>query len=173
MKNVDNPMKRAGPLVWMALGGVVLFLAGVVVASRHGAQMDHQAVIDTRSAEVMPFDLNKTTHVFQKTDGGGDESVVAIDAQDRQQVELIRTHLQDEANKFKHGDYEDPARIHGMDMPGLRDLETGYSRVQVAYAELPAGGHITFVSTDPILVGAIHAWFDRQLRDHGAHATSG
>ena len=59
-----------------------------------------------------------------------------------------------------------------MDMPGLRDLVTGYSRVQVAYAELPAGAHITYASTDPKLVAAIRAWFDRQLVNHCAHATA-
>ncbi len=60
-----------------------------------------------------------------------------------------------------------------MDMPGLKELSEGYSRVDVAYAELPDGGRITYTSSEPALVSALHAWFDRQLVDHGAHATAG
>ena len=108
-----------------------------------------------------------------KTAAGGVESVVANDAQDQQQMGLIRSHLRDEATKFTQGNYADPARIHGMDMPGLKELEVGYSRVLVVYADQPNGANITYTSSDPVLVEAIHAWFDRQLADHGSDATGG
>ena len=49
----------------------------------------------------------------------------------------------------------------------------GHSRIQVLYADLSNGGSITYTSSDPVLVEPIHAWFDRQLLDHGAHATGG
>jgi hypothetical protein len=87
--------------------------------------MDHQAMIEANGAQVMPFDQNTTTHIFQKTGDGGVESVVVNDAQDQEQIGLIRAHLQEEATKFTQGNYEDPARIHGMDMPGLKELDAG------------------------------------------------
>jgi hypothetical protein len=172
---VSSRFPRGALWVGSALvAGVVLFTSGYALASHHmNGGMDHQAMIEANGAEVMPFDQNKTTHIFQTTGVGGVESVVAKDAQDHQQIGLIRTHLQEEATKFTDGDYEDPARIHGMDMPGLKELEVGYNQVQVLYADLSNGGSITYTSSDPVLVEAIHAWFDRQLLDHGAHATGG
>jgi hypothetical protein len=132
--------------------------------------MSHEAMIEAAGAQVMPFDQNKTTHVFQKTDSGGVESVVAKDPADQEQIGLIRAHLAEEARKFRQGNYEDPAKIHGMDMPGLKELAAGYSRVDVRYEDLPDGGRITYSSSDPALVAALHAWFDRQLMDHGENA---
>jgi hypothetical protein len=155
--------------------GLVLFTSGYALASHHtSGGMDHQAMIEASGAQVMPFDQNTTTHIFEKTAAGGVESVVANDAQDQQQMGLIRSHLREEATKFTQGNYADPARIHGMDMPGLKELELGYSRVLVVYAaDQPNGANITYTSRDPVLVEAIHAWFERQLADHGAHATGG
>jgi hypothetical protein len=132
--------------------------------------MSHEGMIEAAGAQVMPFDQDKTTHVFQKTDAGGIESVVAKDPGDQEQIDLIRAHLAKEAQKFRQGNYEDPAKIHGMDMPGLQELAAGYSRVDVRYEDLADGGRITYSSTDPALVAALHAWFDRQLKDHGANA---
>jgi hypothetical protein len=152
----------------------VLFASGFVVASRQASgSMERNAMVEAKGTQVMPFDQNKTTHIFQKTPEGGVESVVANDVQDQQQIGLIRSHLQEEATKFTRGNYEDPARIHGMDMPGLRELEVGYGRVHVVYADLPNGANITYTSSDPVLVEAIQAWFNRQVADHGAHATGG
>jgi hypothetical protein len=132
--------------------------------------MSHAAMIEAAGTQVMPFDQAKTTHVFQKTDSGGIESVVVKDPGDQEQIALIRAHLAAEADKFRQGNYEDPARIHGMDMPGLKELEAGYRRVDVRYEDLPDGGRITYRTSDPTLVAALHAWFDRQLMDHGVNA---
>lgn len=155
------------------LTGLILVGMGFGLATHLGSGMNHEAMIAARGAQVMPFDQNKTTHVFRKTDDGGVESVVARDPADQQQIGLIRTHLAEEAQKFRQGNYEDPARIHGMDMPGLQALEAGYGRVGVMYEDLPDGGRITYSSGDLALVDALHAWFDRQLLDHGANATAG
>lgn len=117
----------------------------------------HQAMIEAIGAQVMPFDQDKTTHVFPKTDSGGIESVAAKDPGDQEQIGLIRAHLAEEAQKFRQGNYEDPAKIHGMEMPGLKELEAGYSRVDVSYADLPDGGRIMYNSSDPDPVVALHA----------------
>jgi hypothetical protein len=154
------------------VGAVVLFASGFALATHQaGGSLEGNAMIESKGAQVMPFDQNRTTHIFQKTGDGGVESVVANDARDQQQVALIRSHLEEEATKFTQGNYEDPAKIHGMEMPGLKELEVGYSRVQVVYADMPNGARITYMSSDPVLVEAIHAWFGRQVADHGAHAT--
>ena len=67
--------------------------------------------------------------------------------------------LQHEAERFQHGDYSDPAMLHGADMPSLEDLEKGASRIKVSYAALPSGAEIMFETTDLHLLTAVHRWF--------------
>lgn len=126
-----------------------------------------------RAAEVMPFDLTRTTHTFTNTDDGGVETVVVNDPTDGRNLALIRSHLVREAARFRTGDYSDPARIHGMDMPGLEELEAGATRVEVTYTEVPDGAQITYSSTEPALAAAIHSWFERQVADHGTSGMGG
>ena len=54
-----------------------------------------------------------------------------------------------------------------MDMPGIAELAKGASRVEVIVADLPDGGTITYRSTEPALIDALHQWFERQTADHG------
>jgi hypothetical protein len=132
-----------------------------------------QAEVARRGEQVMPFDLDATTHVFRATDDGGVQSVVADDPGDAAQVELIRAHLREEQSKFAQGDFDDPAAIHGHDMAGVAELAAGYEDITVSYAELPDGAQLTYTTDRPDLVDAVHAWFDRQVMDHGAHAEAG
>ena len=60
-----------------------------------------------------------------------------------------------------------------MDMPGVAELAAGYERITVTYAARPAGAELTYATTEPELVDAVHAWFDRQISDHGDHAEAG
>jgi hypothetical protein len=119
-----------------------------------------------KGQEVMPFDLGATTHQFEPTADGLVETVDADDPGDRAQIRLIRRHLAHEAATFRAGDYGDPARIHGHDMPGLATLESNPDAVTVTYMDRPAGARLTFTSDDPALVTALHAWSQAQTMDH-------
>lgn len=119
-----------------------------------------------RAEQVMPFDLDRTIHTFTKIATGGVETVVVKDPADDRNLALIRSHLRTESEQFRKGDYSDPAKIHGMDMPGMKQLAEGADRVNVVYEDVPGGAQITYSSTEPALVSAIHAWFDRQTADH-------
>ena len=122
------------------------------------------------SHSVMPFDMAKTTHVFKMTETGGVQRVVLKDSSNTDQVALIQRHLREEAERFQHGDYSDPAKVHGVTMPGLKELQFGAQRVSVSYSDLPDGAEITFTTADPHLLTAIHRWFGAQLSEHGADA---
>lgn len=127
-----------------------------------------------RGAEVMPFDLKATTHIFTKTADGGVQSVVAKNPKDAAQVTLIRSHLNDIRVQFLTGDFAGPSHIHGQDMPGLRELEAAApGQIRIAYADLPDGAQLAYSTKSPELVAALHAWFDAQLSDHGADAMAG
>lgn len=72
----------------------------------------------------MPFDLEKTTHIFTKTCDGGIQQVVAKDKSDSEQIRLIREHLLEISTEFSQSDFSKPAQIHGDDMPGLAVLKS-------------------------------------------------
>jgi hypothetical protein len=104
------------------------------------------------------------------TEAGGIQRVIARDSGALDQIALIQQHLQHEAARFQHGDYSDPAKLHGATMPGLAELQIGASHVKVSYASLPEGAEITFETTDLHLLTALHRWFGAQLSEHGADA---
>jgi hypothetical protein len=137
------------------------------------ALAERQDAIAERGAQVMPFDLDSTTHTFTDTEDGGVQTVTADDPDDDDQIQLIRAHLREERDKFARGDFEDPAAIHGHDMDGVAELAAGYRDIAVTYTDLPDGGRLTYTTGRPDLVDAVHAWFARQVIDHGSHATSG
>lgn len=147
----------------------MLFLAGLLACPVQ-AQQSRQAEVAQKGAAVMPFDLMRTQHFFDDQSTGGVETVTANDPRDSKQVELIRAHLQTEAQRFARGDFSDPKAIHGDAMPGLKTLASAGGKLEVSYQSLPAGASIAFTSRDAAVVRAIHDWFAAQRSDHGAHA---
>ena len=143
---------------------LLLCYCGGVIAQ---TQQEH---VHGMSHSVMPFDIAKTVHVFKMTESGGIQRVIVKDRSDANQAMLIQQHLREEAGRFQRGDYADPAKLHGVTMPGLKELQLGAQRVKVSYSDLPDGAEITFETTDPHLLTAIHRWFGAQLSEHGADA---
>ena len=127
-----------------------------------------------RGAHVMPFDLELTTHVFSKTVKGGIQKVIVKNPKDNAQIKLIREHLTKISHEFQQADYSSPAKIHGENMPGLEALRNAKSdQISILYKDLPNGAEITYSTDIPILITAIHQWFDAQLSEHARHAISG
>jgi hypothetical protein len=155
-----------------ALGSALLIaalLAGGYVWGA-GGDDDREARVAERGAKVMPFDLDRTTHVFRRSPDGGVQTVVADDPADGRQVALVREHLHKEAEAFRRGDFDDPMAIHGEQMPGLAALRASAGRIEITYEDVPSGGRIRYETRDAALVAALHAWFEAQVMDHGAHA---
>jgi len=150
----------------------IVLSALLLTAACAGERLEErQAEVAETGSEVMPFDLERSTHVFEKTDFGGVQTVVSDD-RDEGQIASIRSHLAAEADRFARGDFHDPEMIHGDDMAGLHALVTGHDRLTITYRDVEDGGEIRYESRDESLVAAIHDWFDAQLRDHGEHAQS-
>jgi len=160
MKNYLHSM----PVVAIVLV-VLLLLSGVALSAE-----TTQHHVHNMSHSVMGFDMSKTMHIFKMTESGGMESVIVKDPKELEQIKLIRQHLRKISTGFQKGDYSDPVKLHGADMPGLNDLEAGAAHIKVTYTELATGGKITFETTDPHLLTAIHRWFGAQLSEHGADA---
>ena len=143
---------------------LLLFSASTSFAQ---TQQEH---VHQMAHNVMPFDMSKTVHIFKMTESGGVQRVIAKDAGDTDQIVLIQQHLKFEAEKFRRGDYSDPAMLHGAGMPGLKELQAGASGIHVSYTALAMGAEISFETTDLHLLTAIHRWFGAQLSEHGADA---
>jgi hypothetical protein len=145
---------------------ILLLLAGQVQAFDKASKA-RQEEVAKRGAEVMPFSLKRTVHIFAKTKSGGIQEVLAKDPSDTPQIMLIREHLSKISKEFAQGDFSDPAKIHGNDMPGLQELERARpGQLRITYKELPNGGQIEYSSDNTGLTEAIHRWFDAQLADH-------
>lgn len=152
---------------------VIFLLAFLLPVSIAAAPADEKRLNEVveRGVHVMPFDLEKTVHVFTKTDNGGVQKVTVKNISDQEQVSLIRTHLSEIANEFKQGNFSSPGKIHGGDMPGLAELKAAKpGEINIEYKVLPIGAQIGYSSESPQLIHAIHRWFDAQLSDHARHA---
>ena len=152
--------------IWLL---ILLTTLAWVVSGCTTATADRQEQVAEAGAEVMPFDLERTTHIFEKLDNGGLQQVISDDG-DAAQIAFIREHLTEEAERFRQGDFHDPAMIHGEDMAGLHELMMGADGLTIQYSDLENGGQLLYTTEDSALVTALHAWFDQQLADHGDHA---
>lgn len=154
----------------------LLFALFTITPAHAGEKADEKRLDEVahRGAHVMPFDLEKTTHIFSKTANGGLQQVVAKDKSDAEQIRSIRAHLSEIAADFTRGDFSKPARIHGESMPGLAELKSAKAgELQIKYTELPDGAQIDYSTDSQKLINAIHRWFDAQLSDHAHHAVPG
>ena len=156
---------KTGALIISSVAVMFFYLATVLAAQTR------QEEVAVKGVRVMPFDLEQTTHVFQKLDDGGLQKVVVKEPSNKKQISLIQSHLKEESGKFRKGDFSDPAKIHGTDMPGLNELKAGAKQIDIRYTSLPDGAQVRYTTKDPKLVAALHRWFDAQLSDHGHHAT--
>ncbi|HTK16326.1 MAG TPA: aspartate carbamoyltransferase [Acidimicrobiia bacterium] len=180
---MNDPEEATSPRTrrWWIAGATAAFFVAAAAGSwfafgrddHHTANTTADAAMSARAQQVMPFDLNRTTHTFTQTAQGGVEKVVVNEPSDTRDRDRIRAHLRTEAENFRQGNYSDPAKIHGMDMPGVNALEEGAARVKVVYAPTSGGAQITYTSTEAALISALHAWFDRQAADHSAPGMGG
>ena len=157
---------------YVAAGSVALLalMATSVIGAEEETHMhQRQHEVAQRGATVMPFDLSRTTHVFDDQADGGLQTVTANDPSDTAQIYLIRDHLADLANRLARGNFADQAWLHGPDMPGLAELSAGYMKLKITYQVLANGASLKLASEDPAIVTAIHQYFAAQRSDHAAH----
>lgn len=153
---------------------LTIALASVFPHYAFAADAHRHADVANRSKDVMPFSLKATTHVFTKTEDGGVQRVVARKNADAAQTKLVRRHLQEIREQFLKGDFSGPSHIHGKNMPGLEELRSAKrGQLGIEYRVVDGGAELSYRTSDPITVAALHKWFDAQLSDHGADAVEG
>ena len=71
--------------------------------------------------------------------------------------------------RFKTGDYGDPAPVHGKQTPGVHKLEAETTSRDVCHREMRASAPIELLSTSPARVDTLHGGA-ALAQDHGGHA---
>ncbi|GAB3480211.1 hypothetical protein [Azotobacter salinestris] len=154
----------------LSVVGLCACFAVPALASTPSPPPGRQELIHQQGHRVMPFSLKRTLHIFRMTETGGSMQVVLRKSGSANELPDIQRHLLHMRARFSSGDFSVPASLHGPDMPGLKELEAGASRMKVTYAPLPNGGEIRFETGDIDMITAIHRWFGAQLSEHGADA---
>jgi hypothetical protein len=136
------------------------------------------AALQARGAQAMGVDQYTSTHVFDaRPDGGRIE--LQRDVDDPEGVDVIRTHLSTIALAFASGDFTTPAFVHLRDVPGTAVMAALRDKIRYVYADLPRGGELRLVGSDPEAIRAIHEFMSFQQQDHHAagaehpHGTEG
>jgi hypothetical protein len=151
---------------------ILLATAALSACSSSENQAQREAKVRQAGTEVMPFDLGKTRHSFVKTTDGGVQTVIALNPVDTDEIGSIREHLAEISGEFVTGNFSDPSAVHGPAMPGLDRLTLSAGRLEIVYRDVDGGGEIRYRTSDDDLLRALHDWFDAQLSDHGADASS-
>jgi hypothetical protein len=122
--------------------------------------------MNTRSAHVMGFDQNKTTHHFTLTKTGGIIQVQANDPSDTASRDHIRMHLEHISKAFAQGDFTDPHEVHAETPPGVPTMKARKSTIPYQYESTPTGAKVIITTADPKALNAIHDYLRYQIREH-------
>lgn len=122
------------------------------------------------SNSSMEVDTSVTVHVFKMTEQGGIERLMTRGLGVPDQVAFLQAQLRHEATDYKAGNYSQPAKLPGVGMPGVKELQEGAADIKVSYTDLPNGAEIALETTNLTLLTAIHRWFGAQLFEHSASA---
>ena len=79
---------------------ILCVCALAVACGGETAVEDRHTEVARAGAAVMPFDLDRTTHIFETTERGGLQQVLSDDG-DPEQIRSIREHLSDEVLRHK------------------------------------------------------------------------
>lgn len=159
-------LRRAGLTALLAL--TAGFAPGCT-SSEAGTQPEDAAfdALQARGAEAMGVDQYTSTHIFDAlADGGRIE--LQRDVDDPAGVGAIRAHMAGIAEAFGSGDFTVPAFVHAQEVPGAAVMAALGERIAFEYRELPRGGELRLITTDPEALAAIHDFMAFQREEHRA-----
>jgi hypothetical protein len=160
-----------------ALATTFTFTTGCSQTPRADAAQDADfAALQDRGAEGMGVDQYASTHLFDALPDGG-RIEFQYDSDDPEGVARIRSHLQEIQVAFQAGDFSTPAFVHDQDVPGTAVMTERREHIEYRYQELPRGGELRLITSDPQALEAIHDFMAFQRADHRAggmdHAAMG
>lgn len=145
----------------------LLFFSTLAYAEEQASPQRMSEVQHQRQFQV-PYATDQALETISKTVHGGVMHVISKTPDDAEQIKKIQDYLSNMASNFGKGDFSETERMHGADMPGLRQLKTAKTDdIRYEYKSLPNGAQIHFTTEYPQFVQALHEWLDAQAKDHG------
>ncbi|HEY0970127.1 MAG TPA: hypothetical protein VGE02_04010 [Gemmatimonadales bacterium] len=126
------------------------------------------ARLQERGRVAMGVDQYTSRHVFEALPDGG-RIVLTRDAADTAGVTTIRAHMRDIAEAFSKGDFSTPFGVHAGEVPGTRVMAARRAHIRYEPRDVPGGGELRIITTDPDALRAVHEFLAFQRKDHRAH----
>jgi hypothetical protein len=142
----------------------------------HGGHVTHPtgdsafSALQTRGHEAMGVDQYTSTHLFDALPDGG-RIELQRDTDDPDGIAEIRGHLQEIVRAFASGDFSTPAFVHAQPVPGTAVMAAKRDVIRYSYRDLPRGGEVRIVTSDPEALAAIREFMAFQRQDHRAGGT--
>ena len=128
------------------------------------------AALQARGHRAMGVDQYTSTHLFDALPDGG-RIELQRDADDPDGIAEIRRHLQEIVRAFASGDFSTPAFVHAEPVPGSAVMAAKRDVIRYSYRDLPRGGEVSIVTSDPEALAAIREFMAFQRQDHRAGGT--
>ena len=140
---------------------VLLFLGAALASAQ-----DRQAIVNEHGDHVMGFSHENTAHHFELNYDGGVIDVRVNDVKDTKSRDEIRAHFRHIAQMFSEGNFNAPALIHGINVPGTATMARLKDQLHWELRETPRGARIAIVADNKEALDAVHAFLRFQIEDH-------
>jgi hypothetical protein len=126
------------------------------------------AKLQQRGATVMGVDQYTSQHVFEPLPTGG-RIVLQRKEADSAGEAVIREHMRTIAKAFAAGDFTLPGVVHAMEeVPGTQQMRALHDDITYTPKDLPRGGEVVIVTSNPTAIEAVHEFLAFQRTDHRA-----
>ena len=140
-------------------------------AAMHGGKSPKSdsafAALQARGQMAMGVDQYASVHHFDVAPDGG-RIALQMKADDALGTAQIRAHLKLIQHAFEAGDFSTPEFVHMRAMPGTAVMAERRASIRYEYSDLPRGGQVRIVTTDPQALAAIREFMSAQRTDHKA-----
>ncbi|MEO8909702.1 MAG: hypothetical protein ABI408_05685 [Gemmatimonadaceae bacterium] len=123
--------------------------------------------LQERGKMAMGVNQYASAHRFDVMPDGG-RIALEMKSDDSLAVAPIRAHLKLIQHAFQAGDFSTPQFVHMRAMPGTDVMASRRAWIQYSYSDLPRGGQVRIVTTDPQSLAAIRKFMAAQRGDHKA-----
>ena len=146
----------------------LLCVSALLTPREYSAAQDSSfAAMQQRGKIAMGVDQYTSIHKFDDLSDGG-RIELQRDRDDSTGISAIRAHLRSVAKAFSDGDFSTPAFVHLRQVPGAGVLEQKRAVVRYVVRDLPRGGELRILTSDPAALRAAHDFLAFQRGEHRA-----
>ena len=118
---------------------------------------------------AMGFDQSKISHEFSTTKDGGQIKITALNENDNNTINQIKSHTRDIQNDFTEGNFTKPFFIHAESVPGTDTMTQNKGQIQYKIQDLKNGSILLLITSNSSLVSSINQFMTYQSTEHTGH----